>query len=104
VEAYFLERVFKVYNPDGALVLDDGDAFQIIRDHELDGMNDSVTHVHGWGKGYPFRVRPEDFVNFSFSHAKPPNPRSFNPCRIPFLLHLVCKTGAILILPQSAIA
>jgi hypothetical protein len=102
VEAYFLERVFKVDNPDGALVPDDRDAFQIIPDHELYGMNDSVTHMHGWGKGCPFRIGPEDFVNFSLSHEKPPNPRSFNPFRIPILLHLNCKTGAIRISPSSA--
>jgi hypothetical protein len=102
MEADFLKGVFKVDNPDGALVLEDGNAFQIIPDHELNGMNDSVTHMHGWVKGYPFRIGPEDFVNFSNSHEKPPNPRSFNPTPIPFLLHLNCKTGAILISPLSA--
>jgi hypothetical protein len=79
MEADFLKGVFEVDNPDGSLVLEDSDTFQVVFDHELNGMNDSVTHMHGGINGYPFRIRPEDFVNFCFSHQKPPNPRSFKP-------------------------
>jgi hypothetical protein len=72
MKADFLKCVFKVDNPDGALVFEDGDALQIVPDHELNGMNDSVTHVHGWVKRHPFLIGFEDFVNFCSSHCAAP--------------------------------
>jgi len=62
------EKHLPADDSNGPFVLDNSNAFEVVRHHEFNGVNDLVPHLHRGVKGHAFFIWQENLLDSCFSH------------------------------------